>query len=395
MTTRWQGQVPRCPRYASLDLWRGVACLLVLLHHGTFTEPSTSAYASLGAAGKVWSQVAMRLWLGVPIFFVISGYCIAATADAQRRRHGRPAADYFYRRFRRIFPPYWAVLLCTVGLFTLIDVALWPASLSGVGEFLRPWWYSPSQWFGNLTLTEMWRWHAFGTSKAMILGHAWTLCYEEQFYIVVGALLLITRRWLFAGLAAVTLAVGGLWIAGADVHPATQGFFWDGAWLLFAAGTAVYYIPNYLGPTWRAAGVCLFTVLALWFARYPAVLLALRKNDSQELFVAMVFAGLLLLLRGQDERLARSSAMQPLMRCGLMCYSLYLIHLPVAVLLRGSLKAAAAPDWLFHPLATLPVVTAASLWLSWQFHLRVERRFMSSPSVRVAPAPAGAAIVEA
>ena len=72
---------PKCPRYASLDAWRGAACLMVI------TVPHSTMYA--GAKARFdWSDpsswfilLAQWMWIGVPIFFVISGYCIAATAD--------------------------------------------------------------------------------------------------------------------------------------------------------------------------------------------------------------------------------------------------------------------------------------------------------------------------
>src|SRR5438552_1862097 len=74
---------PRCPRYHSLDLWRGVACLLVILFHATF-------YARAGgppADWPGWAHAALHWgWTGVPMFFVVSGYCIAASIDAARRR---------------------------------------------------------------------------------------------------------------------------------------------------------------------------------------------------------------------------------------------------------------------------------------------------------------------
>jgi peptidoglycan/LPS O-acetylase OafA/YrhL len=47
---------------------------------------------------------------------------------------------------------------------------------------------SASQWFGNLTLTETWRYHLFGDEKVLLAGHIWTLCYEEQFYFVTGTM---------------------------------------------------------------------------------------------------------------------------------------------------------------------------------------------------------------
>jgi peptidoglycan/LPS O-acetylase OafA/YrhL len=67
------------------------------------------------------------------------------------------------------------------------------------GSSSRPWWYSGWQWLGNLTLTESWRWHAIGDQRAHFPAQAWTLCYEEQFYAVVGLLLAISRRRFFSG----------------------------------------------------------------------------------------------------------------------------------------------------------------------------------------------------
>src|SRR5579862_1069402 len=78
-------QLPRWRRYATLDIWRGVACLMVVLQHAT----EYSRRNSQGIAAKGLAQVAINMlgqgWLGVVIFFVISGYCIAATCDSQRQ----------------------------------------------------------------------------------------------------------------------------------------------------------------------------------------------------------------------------------------------------------------------------------------------------------------------
>src|SRR5947209_8469455 len=120
--------VPRCPRYLSLDIWRGLACLLVLVHHSTFYKATGANFKGLLATASAWLEtVAARLWIGVPLFFVISGYCIAATADSSRRRP-HAIGNYFIRRFRRIYPPYWILLALTIAVVLLIDLALAPRS---------------------------------------------------------------------------------------------------------------------------------------------------------------------------------------------------------------------------------------------------------------------------
>ena len=60
-----------------------------------------------------------------------------------------------------------------------------------------------------------------------LLTISWTLCYEEQFYLIAGLL----RRWYFPGVALVTL-----FVFACPIRP--PGFFFDGLWLHFAAGVA-------------------------------------------------------------------------------------------------------------------------------------------------------------
>src|ERR1043166_3392561 len=189
------------PRFESLDHWRGVACLFVVIYHSTIVYLSTTASAAapgwIGAALE-WTH---HLNVGVALFFVISGYCIAAAADSARRRNSG-IGQYFVRRFRRIYPPFWIVVVLSVATFFVLDYG-WSAPLLSDPPWAqyRPWWYSPSQWIGNLTLTETWRHHVFGDLRGHFPGQAWTLCYEEQFYFVTGMLLLCARRRFFLGVA--------------------------------------------------------------------------------------------------------------------------------------------------------------------------------------------------
>src|SRR5437762_2479236 len=104
---------PRAPRYYTLDHWRGLACLMIVLFHASiYLVPShdTSAPQEVVALQSRAATFAVRaincLGWGVPIFFVISGYCIATTVDSSRRK-ANPARNFFARRFRRIFPPFW------------------------------------------------------------------------------------------------------------------------------------------------------------------------------------------------------------------------------------------------------------------------------------------------
>ena len=237
--------VPRGPRYLTLDLWRGLACLMIVVVHATHN--AGEAVGTAGLTGRGALAVLSRLSIGVPMFFVISGYCIAATSDSTRRKPSAPAR-FFRRRVRRIFPPYWAIAFGSVALTTALAAAGRGDLVAGDYGFIpHPSSLTWSQWLGNLTLTETWRHHLFGGPALKIVGPAWTLCYEEQFYAVCGVLLMLAPRQFFLGIAGVTfltLIVAPIAIARPDLLP-ISGFFLDGRWLMFAEGVAVYYILNY------------------------------------------------------------------------------------------------------------------------------------------------------
>ncbi|MGC4081739.1 MAG: acyltransferase [Vicinamibacterales bacterium] len=381
--------MPRIPsngRYDSLDIWRGIACLLVLLNHALPYD--ATALPGPGAAERVYaaaSAVAARLWIGVPIFFVISGYCISAAADNHRRKNA-PVSRYFIRRFRRILPPYWAVLGATAIAIGVGDIVLHGSLVKNSG-FLRPWWFSWSQWFGSITLTELWRPYLFGSQKALFLGHAWTLCYEEQFYAVSGVLLAVCPRRFFAGAAGVTVGVLALTMARPYLGHSIDGFFFDGNWILFALGILLYWTLNYGEELQRLLAAGAFAVVIVWSLLHGRQLLDVAKNPAQEFLVAGVFALIALLHHPWDRQLVHARLLSPIRVCGVMCYSLYLVHLPAINLLRAGLITAGLHDATARLLVTVPLSIVVSLWLGWAFHVHVERRFLNSQpkTARVEP----------
>ena len=352
-------------RYESLDHWRGLACLAVLVTHSVWYRTGSSAELAL-------ESIAARWWLGVPIFFVISGSCITATVQSHWRHH-RPLSSYFTRRLRRIFPPYWHVLIGTVLAVAILDLAGLP--LVDSGEFLRPWWYDARQWLGNLTLTETWRYHLIPGQKALILGHVWTLCYEEQFYVVMGLLLWIARARFFAGALIVTAGVIAVATTAAVRGWHIDGFFFDGAWLQFWFGMVLYWALH-RAPRGRGLALALFAAVALATLTQPDLLARREKNDAQAFLAAGVFAAVALLLHPYDTAIAGWRWLSFVRRCGVMCYSLYLVHLPVVKLVH------VACVWIgFQPTPIVSLLIAApiAIQVSWWFHVTVERRFLNAP----------------
>lgn len=372
-----------------MDLWRGIACLMIVILHSAHNMGADGVPQGLA---KVIYLAISKFGTGVPMFFVISGYCIAATSDSTRRKP-RASAKFFYRRFRRIFPPYWAAALLSVALVLILAVAGQSDLVSTeYGLIPHPARLSLAQWFGNITLTETWRPNLLGAPELKIVGPAWTLCYEEQFYAVCGLLLIVAPKRFFAGAAAITLLT--LLVAPFGflrIGPRIQGFFFDGRWLMFAEGVAVYYAVN-LAPSRRSwiVGGAIILALALGLRWGIPAIAANRdwRDRAVELVSSSVFALGILLLYPWDERLLRSPLARPFAVCGQMCYSLYLIHWPISVVVTTAFHRAGVRGPWPTLLIVVPVAVGLSIAASWLFHLFVERRFLNAPVAPISPARA-------
>jgi peptidoglycan/LPS O-acetylase OafA/YrhL len=319
-------------------------------------------------------SVVQYFHVGVPMFFVISGYCISATADSSRRK-SKPVSNYFLRRFRRIFPPYWFALAFSLLLFVLIDFVLFPRFLSSDPfQILRPWWYSFDQWIGNATLTETWRHHLGGQSKGFFMGQAWTLCYEEQFYAVTGILILFCPARFFTGAALVTIGTAVVLFAARAFNIPIDGFFFDGLWFHFAAGIVVYYIINYASVVRSMALVCALMISAI-LAGFEVF--GLDAMDC----AAFSFALILLVMHRWDEVLSGCRWLKPLFLSGTLCYSLYLVHgIVTRIVAKAAYQWGVRDDWTTLTV-TVPTGLAASLLVAWPFYLLVERRFLNPPQL--------------
>ena len=113
---------PADARYLSLDACRGAACLLLVIYHATFFADLTFKIEdrSTWSFASVMMRIVRLAWAGVPIFFVVSGYCIAASLDSMRRRP-YTLGSYFVRRFRRIYPPFWTMCVIGVGIALVLS----------------------------------------------------------------------------------------------------------------------------------------------------------------------------------------------------------------------------------------------------------------------------------
>lgn len=159
------------------------------------------------------------------------------------------------------------------------------------------------------------------------------------------------------------------------------GFFFDGHWLMFAAGILVYWQVNYGSPRTLAPAVACLAIGLVY-----AVLIVTRVFQLNEyLFVGFAFAGPILVLHPHDQKIAAVASLNPLRFAGTICFSLYLSH---AVVVR-SLSIALRDAGLTSPTATLLVVLPAcvgvAIAVEWLLHVAVERRFVAATTVPATP----------
>lgn len=299
----------------------------------------------------------------------------------QGRRQGGAIRDYFSRRVRRILPPWLATVLASCLLVGVADLALPGIYSGGADSIPRPWWLSAGQWLGNLTLTESWRWR-LGGDRCYFLGHAWTLCYEEQLYAVTGIALFFAPRFFFLGTLLMTAGCAAVAMLCLALAWRCDGIFVDGHWHLFASGIAVYWCRNYASPGARLAMIAslvgLLCVSVAAAGMRVAIIQAPGGHVLGKPVVAVTFALLLLALAPHDKRLCAAKWLRPLSWCGAMCYSAYLVHYPVVHPLRESLQRSGFDTPLSRLAVVVPACTVVSIAIAWVFFHTVEKRFLNN-----------------
>lgn len=314
-------------------------------------------------------------FLGVDLFFVLSGYLITALLAAEHDRTGGIALGRFYlRRLLRLSP---ALLLLLAGYMAVAPL-LWPEASPAAhardaviaGFYLADYGYA------------LW-------SLPLYLRHAWSLAVEEHFYLVwplVLPLFLGARRPLRAVLALYVAAALWRWANFALLDWQVAYYRFDTRFAGIVAGAAL--------ALWRrertdsapalppAAPVAALTLLALLMLtqRWQAPSAWLAGLPLAELASAVLIAGALDHGRGTASRLFTAISMPLPVRLGELSYAIYLWHFPISLLTRGALP------WVPSVLLCLAGSTAMA-WISWHTVERLGR--LAKDRVRVrAPMPA-------
>lgn len=312
-------------------------------------------------------------YVGVDIFFVISGYLIGSIilGDLQRGRFS--FRDFYLRRTRRILPALLFMVVVTLGsgYFVLLPDEWVELALSAAAAlFFVPninFWQASSNYFGLDVATQP-------------LLHTWSLGVEEQFYLLVPALLFLLYRQRQSAVLVpclVLLCAGSFWVNlhWMDIDSKFSFYMLPArAWQLFAGVLLAWWLPRHVpGPR---TGVSL-TVVGLALCIMPMVLLG-EHSPFPGVNALYPVIGTVLIILGTaatpGRAVARLLAARPLVGVGRISYSLYLWHWPVVVYL-GLLRPGQS-----NTLLTL----AISLVLASASYRYVEERYRRPPAGDIA-----------
>ena len=301
------GQYRARRHFGSLDGLRGLCIAAVLWHHSPLCPQWSGAHPLLA-----------RGFLGVDLFFVLSGFLITTLLLREREASGTfSLPDFYWRRACRILPPY----LLTVGAVAFVTIGI--KGQTHQLELLP---------FYLLFLSN------FLTQHMPMLEPTWSLSVEEQYYLVWPLLLLITpRRWVLPVLLAaiacnVLLALGSGGAAQAAPGAPLLRFALPNstyAPILMGSLTAcLLHERRAFGVAWRLLGHRLaapasFAALLLLLATLPA---NVTGWPNLALHSAMCVCVASIVLR-EDHALAPALAWRPVARLGEISYGLYLYHL--------------------------------------------------------------------
>lgn len=354
----------------ALDGLRGCAILAVLLLHFT-----SALAAPAGAPARLAKQAFSAGWVGVDLFFVLSGFLITGIlADARETPHR--FRTFYVRRALRILPLYYGFVLL---LFIVPPLVEAPAYTTAPADQLPYWLYLQNFWpLDNRALD--------------LSAHLWSLAIEEQFYLIWPLVVFtLSRRTALRVCAACVvgaLAYRVAWVFTVDDLRAVyfltpgrvDGLALGGAIALTARRDGGPARLRRMAPAVLAASAVVLAGAALHPSGFDpggAYMVSVGYTALAFFFGAV----LVLALDGGPALLPRLLSAGPLRFFGRYSYGLYVLHVPLIALAR---HAGVSPDvfggtrWEFAGLvAYVALMGAASVALALASWTLYEKRFLA------------------
>ncbi len=268
-------------------------------------------------------------YVGVDVFFVISGFLITAHLDRELVSTGRVRLGAFYaRRVRRLLPAALLVLgVSVVAAYFLLPYPRWAATAEEA--------IASATYWENWLLADRSVDYSAANTAASLVQHYWSLSVEEQFYLVWPLLLwvLVWRRARVVGVAVVGAASFAFSVHYTQVSPSEAYFVtparaWEFALgALIALGSTRLVVPRFAAELASFAGFALIAVAAVAYDHhtpFPGFLALVPTLGTALVIVAGQYPG-----RQWHTAVTASS---PVQLVGNISYSLYLWHWPLILL---------------------------------------------------------------
>ncbi|HJW03522.1 MAG TPA: acyltransferase family protein [Azospira sp.] len=319
-------------------------------------------------------------FVGVDIFFVISGYLITSIILAEQQAGTFTLLNFYERRARRILPALFVVLLACLPFAWLW---LLPSDMKEFSDSV----FSVSTFMSNILF---WRTSGYFDSATELkpLLHTWSLAVEEQYYLLFPVFLMLGwrfgKRWLVAllVLAALVSLAASEW---GSIHkpPATFYLLPTRGWELLIGALTAFYLANdgretnpggfsqSLGHPLRQS----LSILGLLLIAY-AVLVFGKGTPFPSLYALVPTLGtaLIILFATEQTLVGKLLGSKLFVGIGLVSYSAYLWHQPLFAFARQ--RSLEAPNPLLQ--ATLAVAAVVLAYFSWKYvevPFRNKRRF--------------------
>jgi len=364
-------------RNKRLDILRCIAVFLVMLNHG-----------------GVWPAVAHNGWVGVDLFFVLSGFLISGLLFTEyKARNSINFKRFFIRRGLKIYPAFYVFLVLTGALYYVVF-----HSVSSVPQYLAEVFFVQNYWHG-------------------VWDHTWSLGVEEHFYILLPTVLLFLAKrsparpdpfsalpWIFAAVAVLCIAFRAASVCfGTPNYHTAYAASHDRIDALFF-GTLLGYFYHFrrqsldrlLHPAWNrtviaGCSACLLSTIFLFPRNSPFF------STFGFTCVYLGFGGILLLsfylqgiLHGQVARFVGAVGTVAA-SLGMYSYSVYLWHGPTDALFPGFVRRVLRID-AFSPNERFAVYVIGSLVIGITMSKIIEYPILRLRD-KIFPAPRGALVV--
>jgi peptidoglycan/LPS O-acetylase OafA/YrhL len=334
-------------------------------------KPEIAGLRAIAVAIVIFFHLKLDLFqggfIGVDVFFVISGYLITRNILRDARADLFSFKTFYVRRARRIFP----ALIFTV-VVTYLTGALWCSPLM----FLD---LAKECTHALLSIANIQYWresHKYfaPNSDQLALLHFWSLSVEEQFYLVWPGLLIFAKRikkiWEVLALVAIISFVAS--IAEAHVDSSATFFLTPFRMYEFCVGALVLAFEN-VSTSQRFKEIA----SGLGIVGIVASAIAFRSSMPQLQFamLAPCVGAAAVIFAGRNTWATKIITMPPFLWVGAISYSLYLCHWPIIFFARF-LFGEAANTFIASTLLLIAMLASAVA-----MYIFIERRFVHSPGV--------------